>query len=213
MRSVCHGSIFLYFEICSLINKLFFYAYIKNMEWFSYDNKPIHNELVKQNHWLFELLADEWMKVSDYYKFVSQLQFLKNKIDFVDLNHTYLIKRWLRIIIPFLEEEWLTYTIDKYWYFMIIDHPDWSQFPVYSINYWLITWTQERMLDDKVITWNYLKDNNYVTTGMSYNYNIFKSSRPKFIHFNWRRIFYLPGKTEIKSFLLVLLFSLICTLK
>jgi D-alanine-D-alanine ligase-like ATP-grasp enzyme len=99
-----------------------------------------------------------------YFSWVESLHFLTNKKEFLDPEKSYVLQDWLMHIIPSLENDQVSYTIDQYGYFMWISMPNWVYRQVYHCDYWLnkshITY---RVFKDKIITWKILETAGFKT--------------------------------------------------
>lgn len=88
----------------------------------------------------------------DYYNKIKGLNFLKNKTDFLDEENSFKIHNNLLPIIDNLEEDWFSYTIEKYWHLMIINLPNWKNKIIFWWDYWLNSSVVRRVFDDKIFS-------------------------------------------------------------
>lgn len=95
---------------------------------------------------------------SDYQQWLWSLKHLTNKIDFLDIENSFVITQGLMNIIDSIENDGYPYTIDRYGYYMRIKLPNGRSRQVFFFDYGINKSTSlQRCFDDKVICWKILE--------------------------------------------------------
>ncbi len=126
-----------------------------------YDENHIERERSDSRNHSLDVFSE---KIAENISYINNLKFLKNKW-FIIKNYDPRFSIWIpeKLLISQLEEKWISYSLDEYWYSMRIFLPDWTVHLTQGINYGLNNTSVVKFFEDKLRTSRILKEDWFKT--------------------------------------------------